>query len=165
MLSILTFFSWSMASLVLINLKLVSRKKLMSCHRKWSKFWREYKNKKKSKELLRREALNTLKGNNWYYHMTCTTPRERGPPVRKKTSGFALPQLFWIFPEREIKMEEGGLGEKKRWENESGFSMNYEFLVLNQRKKYDSKLPKVEFLNSCPALAKVVIYTMPIDIV
>ena len=45
--------------------------------------------------------------------MTCTTPRERGPPVRKKTSGFALTQLFCIFPEREIKMEEGGLGEKK----------------------------------------------------
>lgn len=43
--------------------------------------------------------------------------------------------------------------------------MNYEFLVLNQRKKYDSKLPKVEFFSSCPALAKVVIYTMPIDIV
>lgn len=39
--------------------------------------------------------------------MTCTTPRERGPPVRKKTSGFALTQLFCIFPEREIK------GEKK----------------------------------------------------
>ena len=45
--------------------------------------------------------------------MTCTTPRERGPPVRKKTSGFALTQLFCIFPEREIKLEEGGLGEKK----------------------------------------------------
>lgn len=43
--------------------------------------------------------------------------------------------------------------------------MNYEFLVLNQRKKYDSKLPKVEFFSSCPALDKVVIYTMPIDIV
>lgn len=45
--------------------------------------------------------------------MTCTTPRERGPPVRKKTFFLALTQLFCIFPEREIKMEEGGLGEKK----------------------------------------------------
>lgn len=45
--------------------------------------------------------------------MTCTTPRERGPPVRKKTFFLALTQLFCIFPEREIKMEEGGLVEKK----------------------------------------------------